>query len=1274
MHEYESEKEKKRRAKASKTPLQDEFNPSDDLIPSSGSSQDSSTLASTQSPTGTPNHLIRSLIAATDQTLYTPDASFDARTIPPPPVDEMTRLIHLYLRYLHPIQRLLDENDLGFWKRLDGPLEHGVASLVYAMCTIGALFEAKDTRPGEPDALTLTYYRRTCASLAQAPDDIPTLQSLLILVPFYAISNLETDRIQAYERSQRLAERCRLGDTVMSLSAQDKLSAKDIELRNTWRSLIWLQLTVDLPMSRSSPIELSKDLSGACFSLRAEDSLTLKSPIAESFLHHLCNLMKLYQNTAKIKLPMSPRDVHAVSSILDSFNAWQNALPKALRTTPSKSGSSFSPYAALLDLYFRLGQIFLLNNLPRATRSSPTGLGPRRQSPLRTLATCANVITGTIGDFLASAGLRNYCLGHAIRCLTEAATIQLANTKESDPSISTPAKVNLMKTLWCLRQINFSVPTETMAAILDAFNTNKIPPGLQWTDMERKDDDRGSQHSESVRPRTSSISVLSLDSPRILAVSLSKEDAASHVSAQEPGPQSAYEESTADSFRAGRVEGPFSSPPQEISTSSLLSLSLESPSVAEKRNLTSLNVHTEPLDRETPYRVREYLMSRSDPNLDLGQESREEARLHGRDSQLGDRSRSSSFSVFSPRTESSTSSMLSLSEVQSTSSRPTFQLTTTQTRQSAEPVRASPNQEFSSMTPHSYRSRHASIMHMPEDTLVPIWEQHREDGQQQSSKRGKKSSAMSVQSSPYTSHTTLQRVEETGPSPRYENHPPYWRSPPSFSPVDHPDSQRQPFALALSTQAGTSRRTPRPPSSSETGYYGSFSPQERGSSSRTSFASGSPSPSPGLSMGQYRPHSGQNSSRRSRTSSLTARQRVRPISTLDSAPGVYSNVHHHPSTVATSQQETHQSLFSQSGQFLPGQRSGPLTSYPVHPLEEPALPLPVQGQHQYIEGTHGAVASQSADSLDEARSRQTAALGASGSMRTTTDSRVAGRKRPSLSMYGREYASDTTSAASSSIGLGNSSTNFDNSSLTGMGLVRLTETNELPIDQQRAGTGAYSVETTVHQGVPHPSLKMTSQPFQCMPMAPQAVHPRMYESYHHHQQRHDLQQQHAFQQQQQQHQSQRQGQHQIQSHRQSGSHLQQGQDPSLGQQWYPSDPAQRVLSSPSPFMVQTPFTYTHHSRPTLDESSLSRSSQQPSTFYGQSSPSGTSQDATLQNTAAYLPIPSHQQSSSLQHQQQQQQHQQPPFPDQYPSLSRGPELEEPSAWDPPRDPVRRKYH
>jgi len=238
--------------------------------------------------------------------------------------------------------------------------------------------------------------------------------------------------------------------------------------------------------------------------------------------YYLCTLLKILQSITKIRLPMLPRDLYMVTAILDAFASWHKSLPKRLRchstskssstsssssstasstpsststlSSPSSSSTSssssvsstssatslelFSSYASVLDLYYRLGHIFVLNSLPFSIRSSPTGLGPRRESPLRTLATSANGITATISDMIKEPDMRHYCLGLGMRCLTEAATIQLFNSMVLDPAISTPAKVNLMKTLWCVRQLNVAVPTDVLDSILSPFNTEGKPPSL----------------------------------------------------------------------------------------------------------------------------------------------------------------------------------------------------------------------------------------------------------------------------------------------------------------------------------------------------------------------------------------------------------------------------------------------------------------------------------------------------------------------------------------------------------------------------------------------------------------------------------------------------------------------------------------------------------------------------------------------------------------------------------------------------------------------------
>lgn len=231
--------------------------------------------------------------------------------------------------------------------------------------------------------------------------------------------------------------------------------------------------------------------------MRLDEVPGSKTPIAEVVHYHLGNLFKIFQSITRIKLPMSPRDLHAVTNILDAFTAWHNGLPKHLRgpgsrTTFASGKGTVSPSAYTLDLYFRLGHILLLNSLPSSVRSSPTGLGPRRESPLRILATCANGITATVGDLIKEPELRNYCMAHGLRCLAEAAMLQLANSKELDPAISTPAKVNFMKTLWCIRQFNFALPLDVLNLTLAPFDTvGKIPSSSSNQDITQMELSKG---------------------------------------------------------------------------------------------------------------------------------------------------------------------------------------------------------------------------------------------------------------------------------------------------------------------------------------------------------------------------------------------------------------------------------------------------------------------------------------------------------------------------------------------------------------------------------------------------------------------------------------------------------------------------------------------------------------------------------------------------------------------------------------------------------------
>jgi hypothetical protein len=244
-------------------------------------------------------------------------------------------------------------------------------------------------------------------------------------------------------------------------------------------------------------LQPTKDLSSSALDVRPGEVPSSKAPIAELVHYHLGNLFKIFQLIAKIKLPMSPRDMHAVTNVLDAFATWHNSLPKHLRgpgprSTFANGKGTTLPFAYTLGLYFRLGHILLLNSLPSSVRSSPTGLGPRRESPLRILATCANGITATVSDLTKEPELRNYCMAQGLRCLTEAAMLQLANSKEPDPNISTPAKLNFMKTLWCIRQFNFALPLDVLNLTLAPYdNVGKTPSSSSTQDVAQIDSAKG---------------------------------------------------------------------------------------------------------------------------------------------------------------------------------------------------------------------------------------------------------------------------------------------------------------------------------------------------------------------------------------------------------------------------------------------------------------------------------------------------------------------------------------------------------------------------------------------------------------------------------------------------------------------------------------------------------------------------------------------------------------------------------------------------------------
>ncbi|KAG0293502.1 hypothetical protein BGZ98_002146, partial [Dissophora globulifera] len=437
------------------------------------------------------NVLLNSFVGAAMDTASRYDRQLGSDE-PAPNTQLMRHLVKLYLRYLHPLQRIVDDQDPDFWTRLDRTMEPEVASIVYAMCTVGALHSTKVSNVGRLDDVVYEFYERTKCIIRERPKDIVTIQTSLILRDFFVVMHRTKESAECFETIMNIAEAIELGELVQKLSSKEKLSPADVIVRNTWRFV---------------PL---KDLSSSSLDFRTDERPEPTIPAEEHVYFYYGKLFSILQKITRIRLPMSPRDIHPVTTVLNEFSKWYETIPKILKCNATRNYSagsvgSISAHATTLDLNYRLGHIYLLHCLPPQSRSSPTGLGPRRESPLRILATCANGITAIMGDLSRESDLRSYALVHSIRCLTEAATIQLANSKEHDPAISTPAKVNLMKSLWCIRQFNLAVPTETLASILASHDLN----GKQKSHMSRPGESPAEENLKSESEGTREVSMTS---------------------------------------------------------------------------------------------------------------------------------------------------------------------------------------------------------------------------------------------------------------------------------------------------------------------------------------------------------------------------------------------------------------------------------------------------------------------------------------------------------------------------------------------------------------------------------------------------------------------------------------------------------------------------------------------------------------------------------------------------------------------------------------------
>ncbi|KAG0054760.1 hypothetical protein BGZ83_010543 [Gryganskiella cystojenkinii] len=185
------------------------------------------------------------MIAATDPNLYSYKGPPGPDERHPSP-EVMRQLVELYIQYMHPVNRLVDDRHPDFWVRLDRPMEPEVALIVYAMCTVGALFLSKGSSTGYLDGLVYEFYRRAWAIKDQQPNDIVMIQTYLIMEPFFIIASQTNEGANAHLHAAKLAEKIKLGEQVQKLSSQGRLTAADRVIRNTWRSVIWMEVLVNL--------------------------------------------------------------------------------------------------------------------------------------------------------------------------------------------------------------------------------------------------------------------------------------------------------------------------------------------------------------------------------------------------------------------------------------------------------------------------------------------------------------------------------------------------------------------------------------------------------------------------------------------------------------------------------------------------------------------------------------------------------------------------------------------------------------------------------------------------------------------------------------------------------------------------------------------------------------------------------------------------------------------------------------------------------------------
>jgi hypothetical protein len=209
---------------------------------------------------------MQQLVDAADPDLYSYKGPFESDDMSPSP-DVLRELVGFYIKYMHPIHGLVDPQASDFWTRLDGPImEPKIAAVVYAMCTIGAVFKSStpspgakqpNQNPGVRDNLVYEFYRRTWTLKEERPRDIITIQTILIMQSFFVLTSQVEEATLSCRLMTEIADEIGLGAHVLEMGHQEKLSAEDVLVRNTWKLLVWNEVMGFLISKQSSKIIVS---------------------------------------------------------------------------------------------------------------------------------------------------------------------------------------------------------------------------------------------------------------------------------------------------------------------------------------------------------------------------------------------------------------------------------------------------------------------------------------------------------------------------------------------------------------------------------------------------------------------------------------------------------------------------------------------------------------------------------------------------------------------------------------------------------------------------------------------------------------------------------------------------------------------------------------------------------------------------------------------------------------------------------------------------------